>query len=654
MSTASFFSEEKVPHAGKGLSLVIQIIWKQAKKYPKQYALLMTVVFLVAVVWIADPLYSARAIDMLMKAKDGEPVNYKLIFGIWGVIFVLHATLQTLNKFITWMVDNHMILDRRESVFAHVMKLGVSFHTKQKAGEVVKVLDEGADMMVELQRRLLIEIIPSCLTATAFLIIGFSISPILAVILLIGLVLYVCIAIVGTNRTYKLQQEVNKLWVKSIGRAYDAITNVYSVKSGAQEDRELTMMQDVHKETYKMQQAVNRRWAAVEGINFFFLTRILLVSTGIYLYTKGVLSLGEVYFFQSSFFRVLTPFEMIGGLLPQWNKYVGKIRMAELLLNTPVDVENAKNPKILPDLKGNIVMDNVCFSYAQDPVIGETDENNAPALSLDQHSEDEEVKTSLPEPQVETQEKEADVRPEQQAPDAEDHHSGEVLHNVTLDIRPGEHIAFVGKSGAGKTTLAMLLNRFYDVTEGSIKVDGVDLRDLDVQWWRGRIGLVLQENIMFNDSILENIRYARPSASLEEVKEAAQRAAAAEFIETLPNGYNTLIGDRGIRLSGGQRQRVAIARAILKKPSIVVLDEATSALDSMTERLVQQGIQELIQDKTACIIAHRLSTVRSVSRIAVFDNGHLIACAPHEELLKTCGIYKEMVELQSQGMLAED
>ncbi len=654
MSWSSFHTPQDTTKRGGGLRLIAALLFQQAKKYPGTYVFLIFLILSVAIVWIVDPLYSSHAIDTLMSAKDGAEVNYWMLFGLWGVIFVFHALLQTLNKFTAWKLDNHIVLDRREEVFDHVMRLGVSFHTKQKAGEVVKILDEGADTMVDLQRRLLIEIIPSCLSATAFLIIGFTISPLLAGILLIGLVLYVGIAIVGTNRTYKLQQEVNKLWVKSIGRAYDAITNIYSVKSGAQEARELSVMHDVHQETYRKQQAVNRRWAMVEGINFFFLTRILLVSTGIYLYTKDVLTLGEVYFFQSSFFRVLTPFEMIGSLLPQWNKHVGKIRMAQQLLETPMDVTNIPDAKIIPDLKGNIILDNVCFSYKPEPLLTEKEEetNPVPQLLTTQHDEDEEAMSSLQEPRgtstIDPMEAE-----DQKAPDAEDRHSGEVLHNVTLDIRPGEHIAFVGRSGAGKTTLAMLLNRFYDVTEGKITIDGIDLRELDVHWWRSQVGLVLQENIMFNDSIVENIRYARPSATLEEVQEASRRAAAAEFIESLPNGYNTLIGDRGIRLSGGQRQRVAIARAILKKPSIVVLDEATSALDSMTEKLVQQGIQELIHDKTACIIAHRLSTVRSVNRIAVFDNGHLIACAPHEELLKTCDIYKEMVELQSEGMLAE-
>jgi ABC-type multidrug transport system fused ATPase/permease subunit len=228
------------------------------------------------------------------------------------------------------------------------------------------------------------------------------------------------------------------------------------------------------------------------------------------------------------------------------------------------------------------------------------------------------------------------------------------IKHLSLTIKPGEHIALVGHSGAGKSTIAMLLNRFYDVTRGMIVVDGENLNDLDLTWWRKQIGLVLQDNLMFNDTIMNNIRYARPDASIDDVMEAAKRASADTFIERLPNNYETEVGERGVKLSGGERQRIAIARAILKKPTIVILDEATSALDSLTERLVQEGIKELIAGRTAIIIAHRLSTVRSVDRIAVLEDGQLIAVAPHDELLKTCDTYRQMVELQQGGVLAEE
>lgn len=634
------------------MKLILRIIWQQAQRHPRTYATSMILVLLVAAVWVADPLYTRYAIDTMLSVKTGATVNFALIFGLWGCLFVLHALLQSLNKFTAWKLDNLMILERREDVFRRTLDLGISFHTRQKSGEVVKILDEGADVMSELQRHILIELIPSFLSAAAFLVAGFLLSPLMSGVLLLGLLLYVGIAVTGTRYTAKLQHQVNALWVQAIGRAYDAITNIHAVKSGAQETTEMGRLQRTHKQTFDRQQQVNYRWAMVEGINFFFLTRILLVAIGIYLFVHDVLSLGEVYFFQSSFYRVLAPFEILGSLLPQWNKLVGKVRLSQQILESPQDVRNIEHPKTLPELRGEIVLDKICFSYAPERELRDSDGEKDIKLIREPEPEEEERPHPIPLPEEndDLAERAAEPVPD---PDKEDRHPGEVLHDITLSVKPGEHLAFVGHSGAGKSTMAMLLNRFYDVTKGSIRIDGVDLRELDYRWWRSQIGLVLQENIMFNDSILENIRYARPDATLEEVKEAARRAAAAEFIEPLPQGYNTMIGDRGVRLSGGQRQRVAIARAILKRPKIVVLDEATSALDSVTERAVQEGIRELVTGRTSFIIAHRLSTVRSVDRIAMLDKGRLIAAAPHEELMKTCPTYREMVELQSHGLLAE-
>lgn len=634
------------------MRLLFTLFYRHAKQYPWLYGRFAVLLALVVGMWVLDPLWTRFAIDTLMSAKEGNAVDYRFIFGTWAGIFVLHTLIQTANKFTAWRVANHLILDRQREIYERVLYLGVAFHTKQKSGEVVKILDEGADTLVDLQRTILVQLIPSLLTALAFLVAGFLLNPFLASILLFGLVLYIGIAVIGTRKTYALQNKVNKLWVQTTGRAYDAVTNIHAVKSGAQEPRELMRMKEVQSRTYDAQQAVNRRWAVVEGINFFYLTRILLVGIGIYLYTQDVLSLGEVYFFQMSFYRVLTPFEMLGDLLPQWNKHMGRIRLSEQLLQTPVDVQNVPEPVTPTTLKGAITFDRVSFSYAPEPVLS-TEEKEEEITDIHARKNSEET-TESKEMEEKVDTGTITVSPQQPYPDEEDQKPGEVLHEITLDIKPGEHIAFVGHSGAGKTTIAMLLNRFYDVTGGRILVDGTDLRELDVHWWRSQIGLVLQENIMFNDTLLENIRYARPDATEEEVKEAAERAAAAEFIEKLPNGYRTIIGERGIRLSGGQRQRVAIARAILKQPKIVVLDEATSALDSVTEKRVQDGIKNLIAGKTACIIAHRLSTVRSVDRIAVFDKGRLVDVAPHEELLKRCAIYREMVELQSQGMLMEE
>ncbi len=664
MGKSAFFSAEATParpngplagrETPKGLRLIFRLLLRSWKRHPWQTITAGISIVLVAAMWVIEPVYSSYAIDQLLLIKEGIVPNYMRIFGVWVAIFVLLSVIQGVTKYLGWQIDNRLILERREEVYEHVLNLSVAFHTKQKSGEIIKQIDEGADNLVDLQRNLFLEFGPSLLAAVAFLFFGARIHWLLTAILSVSLLLYMGVAMIGTKRTQVLQYGVNKLWVEAIGRAFDAATNIFTVQSSAKEGHEMDLMRASHGKAFNLQQRVNYRWAFLEAINFFMLTRILLVSVGILLYVQNEITLGELYFFQFSFFRVLTPFEMIAGLLPQWNKKVGKVRLSEMILETPNTVRNRPDAKTPTELRGAIMLENVCFRYDHVPTLPDlAEEHTASAVAhLQEKFPEEELPVAL-ERAVPAAERPHIERVSPPEDERKKPHAGEVLHGINLEIRSGEHIAFVGHSGAGKSTMAMLLNRFYDVTEGRILVDGTDLRDLDLHWWRSQIGLVLQENIMFNDTILSNIRYARPEATEEEVREAAHRAAAAEFIELLPESYATLIGDRGIRLSGGQRQRVAIARAILKRPRIVILDEATSALDSVTERNVQEGIRELITGRTACIIAHRLSTVRSVNRIAVLHKGKLIACAPHEELLKTCDSYREMVELQSHGMLAE-
>jgi ATP-binding cassette subfamily B protein/subfamily B ATP-binding cassette protein MsbA len=225
--------------------------------------------------------------------------------------------------------------------------------------------------------------------------------------------------------------------------------------------------------------------------------------------------------------------------------------------------------------------------------------------------------------------------------------SGGVLHGINLEVRPGETVAMVGRSGAGKTTLTNLIARFYDPTEGSISVDGHDLRDIDPQSYRRLLGIVEQDVFLFDGTIRENIAYAKTRASDEELCAAAHAAAADEFIKALPDGYETLIGERGFKLSGGQRQRIAIARAILADPKILILDEATSNLDSESERLIQKSLGELLQGRTAFVIAHRLSTIRRADKIVVIQDGRIVQVGTHDELLDRPGQYREMIRLQS-------
>jgi subfamily B ATP-binding cassette protein MsbA len=221
-----------------------------------------------------------------------------------------------------------------------------------------------------------------------------------------------------------------------------------------------------------------------------------------------------------------------------------------------------------------------------------------------------------------------------------------VLHGVDLEVQRGEVVALVGSSGAGKSTAMDLLARFYDPTGGRVLIDGADLRDLAVASWRAQLGIVTQETILFHDSIRDNIAYGRPEAGPEAVEAAARAANAHGFIERLPHGYDTVIGDRGARLSGGERQRLAIARALLRNPPVLLLDEATSSLDTESERLVQDALERLMRDRTVLVIAHRLSTVQHADRIVVFEKGRIVASGRHDELIAQGGLYRRLYDLQ--------
>ncbi len=557
--------------------------------------LFVPVAFFMALVWIGEPLYARYAIDQMLLALEGAPVPFVRLFGIWLGIFLLFNVVSAAMFYVKWAIQHDLLAQTRQMYYERALQLDIRHHVKTRGGEMMKKIDNAADAMVDLMRQIFLELLPSSITAAIFLIISAFISWQLTVLIIALLPLFVLLLTVYVRSTRGNMDIVNALWVKSLGRGYDAMTNIFTVKSAGAEGRELSSMEEIHRKGIAELRKVNRAWSIFEGFGTFMLIRLCLIAYGMYLLVHGELSLGSLFFYQFTFFRIVMPLEMLSSMMPRWNELMGRVRLAEEMFLQPVTIRSKSDAVRLPDVRGRVVFDHVSFTY------GDAD----------------------------------------------------TLRDITLEVEPGEHIALVGHSGAGKSTIAMLLNRFYDVSGGRLLIDGTDIRDLDLTWWRQQVGLVMQENVMFNDSLLENIRYASPRASREEVEQAARRASAHHFIAALPQGYDTPVGERGIRLSGGERQRVAIARTILKSPAVVILDEATSALDSVTERAVQQGIRELIAGRTSFIIAHRLSTVRSVHRIAVVENGTITACAPHETLMNQSTVYRDMVELQREGVLAE-
>ncbi|MCK5179034.1 MAG: ATP-binding cassette domain-containing protein, partial [Candidatus Omnitrophica bacterium] len=227
-----------------------------------------------------------------------------------------------------------------------------------------------------------------------------------------------------------------------------------------------------------------------------------------------------------------------------------------------------------------------------------------------------------------------------------DEESGIVLKDINLEVKKGEIVAIVGPTGTGKTTLVNLIPRFYDPTGGTIKMDGIDLKDVTFRSLRDQIGIVTQESILFNDTVKANISYGQQDATQEEIESVAKKAFAHRFVTKMPKGYETMIGDRGFRLSGGEKQRISIARAILKNPPILILDEATSQLDSESEKYVQEALDLLMQGRTVVAIAHRLSTIKKADKIVVLEHGQIVGIGPHAQLLETCPLYKRLYEMQ--------
>lgn len=582
---------------------VLHYYWQTVKKYG--WYNFLTVVFVILVVIIRNIVATyivADIIDDLQLGGSTEEIASRIIpKGIIVIaIHIISQILGELRMILNWKSEVLAMYDLYNMTFDTICYQSMQFHADRFSGSLVSQTNRFVRAYERFVDVIIWQALPLIVTIVSILIVIAFRLPLFALGLLIFIAIFVFIAASTSIKFNKMNEDIANAESKATGQLADSVTNITSVKSYAHEIHEKKrydkLAQKQRDVTFNFMYANLRR-----NIKFDFVYVALNAARIVILVFGGLywsLPLSLIFLIVSYTGEIMNELWTVNSILKDFNRVFGDAKeMAEILDLTDevVDMPNAKDLKIT---ESNIEFDHIAFKHA----------------------------------------------------DAKE----KIFNDFSLKVNPGERIGLVGVSGSGKTTLTKLLLRFADVSEGQILISNQDIKYVTQESLRKAVAYVPQETALFHRSIAENIAYGRPGASQAEIEHAAKLANAHEFIKDLPNGYDTMVGERGIKLSGGQRQRIAIARAILKDAPILVLDEATSALDSESEALIQSALGELMKGRTSIVIAHRLSTIAHLDRIIVLKDGKIIEQGSHKELLKKSGTYAKLWSRQSGAFIKED
>jgi ATP-binding cassette, subfamily B, bacterial MsbA len=508
-------------------------------------------------------------------------------------IFLTQSIFYFIRGYLLSYIGERVMADLRLHLFQHLQTLSISFYNERRTGELVSRLTNDVATVRSVVTSDISTAISQFLTFIGAFILIIITNWRLTLFMFALVPLVMLFAIIYGRRLRSLSRSVQDQLANATTVLEESIAGVRIVQSFSREPYEMSRFRESIERTFVL--AMRRiRLSASFGPIISFLGFSVVVSIfwygGIQVLT-GELTAGQLVMFLILTMTIAGSIGQFSGLYTSLQEALGATRRLFEILDTQPEIRDIPEAVSLPTITGTIQFKNVSFSYKDNPGI-------------------------------------------------------HILKEINLDIKPGEVMALVGPSGAGKTTLFNLIARFYDPTSGKVCVDGFDLRTIQLKSLRDQTGIVPQETLLFGGSVRENILYGRLEATQEEMIEAASASNAHDFIVHLPNGYDTIVGERGVKLSGGQRQRIAIARAILKDPRILLLDEATSSLDSESEGLVQEALHRLMEGRTSIVIAHRLSTIRSADRIAVLDEGKLVELGAHDELMLLDGLYARLYRSQ--------
>ncbi|HWT09334.1 MAG TPA: glucan ABC transporter ATP-binding protein/ permease [Roseomonas sp.] len=582
------------------LRLYGRVLWLLGSDRPMAWGLGVAALALAGLQFL-EPVLFGRVVDLLARSERMAPAalwsEATSLLLIWGMVGLAGIGANVAVGLFADRMAHRNRLKVMHDYFQHVLALPLSFHGDTQSGRLMKIMLVGTDNLFGLWLGFFREHIVTFVSLIVLLPLTMAMNWRLGLLLVLLVVVFTVVSALVIRRTQDAQAKVEAFHSRLAGNAQDALSNVVVVQSFTRLSSEARMFGDIIRQVLDHQFPVLNWWAIVAVLTRAASTVcvIAIFVYGTVLHVRGQATVGEIVSFMG--FATLLIGRMEGAVGFVSHMVFVAPRIAELfsVLDARSTVPEAPDATVLGRAEGHVAFEGVGFAYPGGPLI---------------------------------------------------------LREVTFAAAPGKTIALVGQTGAGKSTAMALLQRLWDPTEGRITLDGHDLRQVSLESLRRNIGVVFQESMLFSRTIRENLLVGRPEATQEEIEAACRQAEAHDFITRQPQGYDTIVGERGSNLSGGQRQRLAIARALIKNPPVLILDEATSALDAATEARVQKALAALMAGRTTFIIAHRLSTVREADEILVFDGGRVAERGPFAELVALDGRFAELVRTQLAGVAA--